>query len=145
MATILNYLRTSPPPKFNPARPLLPGHPPAAQLPLDPARYLELAIDSVGPLIKIKSLTGQAGGGRALPVPMPLEARQRRRTAFVWLLEVVNKKPSRGSGRNTFAHRVAEEVVAVVEGRSSLWDKRQLLHKQATTSRINVNALQKKR
>ncbi|OAA68047.1 30S ribosomal protein [Niveomyces insectorum RCEF 264] len=138
MAMVLNILRTSPPPKFNPARPLLPGHPPAARLPLDPVTYLTLAIDSVAPLIMIRNYTGMAGGGRALPVPAPLAARQRRRVAFMWLLELVNKKPSRGSGRGMLASRVAEEVVAIVEGRSSLWEKRQQVHKQGTSARINV-------
>lgn len=145
MAVVLNYLRTAPPPKLDAAHPLLPGHPPAAELPLDPVRYLGLVIDSVAPLIRIQNLIGQAGGGRALPVPMPLAERQRRRTAFVWLLEIVNKKQSRGSGRNMFAHRVAEEIVAVAEGRSNLWEKRRLLHRMGTAARINVNALTQKR
>lgn len=139
MAMVLNYLQTSPAPKLSPARPLLPGHPPAAQLPLDPVRYMTLAIDSVAPLIKIRSYAGQAGGGAALQVPVPLAARQRRRTVFMWLLDIVNKKPSRGSGRTMLAHRIGEEVVAIVEGRSSLWEKRQLLHKQGTSARVNVS------
>lgn len=95
--------------------------------------------------MRIMHLAGQAGGGRALPVPRPIVARQRRRQAFVWLLEVVNKKPSRGSGRNQFPHRVAEEIVAIVEGRSSLWEKRHAVHKMATAARINVNVLVKKK
>jgi small subunit ribosomal protein S7 len=145
MGIVLNYLRTAPPPKLDGANPLMPGHPPAVELPLDPVRYLSIVIDSVAPLIRIKNLSGQAGGGRALPVPMPLAERQRRRTAFVWLLENASKKQSRGSGRNTFAHRVAEEVVAVAEGKSSLWEKRRLVHKMGTSARVNVSALTKRR
>ncbi|KAK3364883.1 hypothetical protein B0T24DRAFT_683525 [Lasiosphaeria ovina] len=37
---------------------------------------------------------------------------------FQWILDVVEKKPSEGSGRGMFPTRVAEEIVAVVEGRS---------------------------
>ncbi|KAK3402199.1 ribosomal protein S7 domain-containing protein [Sordaria brevicollis] len=140
MAMILNYLRSSPPPKLNPARPLIPGHPPASHLPLNPVEYLTVAIDSVAPLIKLHGFKGLAGGGRSLEVPKPIPARQRRSTAFKWILDVVNKKPSKGSGRTMFAHRVAEEIVAVVEGRSSVWDKRLLVHKQGTANRANLNS-----
>ncbi|CAK7197562.1 hypothetical protein SEUCBS139899_000210 [Sporothrix eucalyptigena] len=141
MAIVLNHLRTAPTPKLDPAHPLIPGHPPAAQLPLNPVLYLTLAIDSVAPMIRIMQMSGAAGGGRALPIPLPLARRQRRRAAFMWLLEVVSKKQSRGSGRNMFATRIAEEVVAIVEGRSSLWEKRLQLHKQGTAARINTAVL----
>ncbi|KAL2162214.1 hypothetical protein VTH06DRAFT_7127 [Thermothelomyces fergusii] len=138
MAMILNYLRTSPPPKLNPARPLLPGAPPAHHLPLDPVLYLSLAIDSVAPLIKLRGFKGLAGGGKSLEVPVPLRTRQRRRTAFMWILDVVKRKKSKGSGRTMFPHRVAEEIVAVVEGRSSVWEKRTQIHKLGTASRANL-------
>jgi small subunit ribosomal protein S7 len=140
MAMILNYLRTSPPPKLNPARKLLPTVPPPSHLPLDPISYLVLAIDSVAPLVRIRLLKGMAGGGNNLEVPVPIAARQRRRMAFNWILEAVNKKKSRGSGRAMFPHRVAEEIVAVMEGRSNAWNARQQLHKLATTTRANVTS-----
>jgi small subunit ribosomal protein S7 len=139
MAMILNYLRTSPPPRLDPAKPLLPGAPPASHLPLDPVLYLGLAIDSVAPLIKLRGFKGLAGGGKSLEVPMPLRARQRRRTAFQWILDAVNKKHSKGSGRTMFPHRVAEEIVAVVEGRSGVWDRRNQVHKSGTGNRANLN------
>ena len=138
MAILLNYLRTSPPPKLDPSRPLLPGAPPPSHLPLDPVLYLGLAIDSVAPLVKLRGFKGLAGGGKSLDVPMPLRARQRRRIAFQWILDVVNKKRSKGSGRTMFPHRVAEEIVAVVEGRSNVWDKRLQVHKQGTANRSNL-------
>lgn len=137
---MLNVLRTSPPPKINPARPLLPGAPPPEQLPLNPIVYLTLAIDSVAPLFRIRALKGMAGGGFSLEVPEPLTERQRRRAAILWILDVVSKKKSKGSGRTQFAHRLAEEVISVVEGKSSVWDKRQILHKLATASRANLNS-----
>ncbi|KAJ2975023.1 hypothetical protein NQ176_g5747 [Zarea fungicola] len=68
-------------------------------------------------------------------------AQRRRRRAFTWILEAVEKKPSKGSGRTQFAHRLAEEIIAVVEGRSSVWDKRKLTHKQGTTARANVDKM----
>ncbi|KAF9876076.1 30S ribosomal protein S7 [Colletotrichum karsti] len=138
MAMVLNFLRTSPPPIINPRFPLLPGAPPPAHLPLNPVLYMTLAVDSVAPLVKIRRIPGGAGGGRPLELPAPLAVRQRRRMAFQWVLDVVNKKPSKGSGRTQFAHRLAEEIVAVVEGRSPVWDKRLVLHKLGTATRANL-------
>lgn len=139
LAMILNFLRTSPAPKVNPQRPLLPGSPPPEQLPLNPILYLTLAIDSVAPLMRVRNMKGMAGGGMALEVPEPLTVRQRRRVAVLWILDAVNKKKSRGSGREQFAARMAEELVAVVEGKSAVWDRRLLVHKLATSSRANLN------
>lgn len=138
MSMILNYLRMSPAPKLNPLRPLLPGAPPPEHLPLNPLLYLTLAVDSVAPLIRIKAMKGMAGGGQALEVPEPIPVRVRRRTAVIWILDIVNKKPSRGSGRGQFAARFGEEIVAVVEGRSRVWDKRQQVHKLGTVARANL-------
>ncbi len=145
MALILKYLRTSPPPRLDPMRPLLPGAPPAAHLPLDPITYLGLAIDSVAPLIKIRSFAKLAGGGKALDVPMPLRVRQRRRIAFHWIQAIVSKRMSKGSGRTMFPHRLAEEIVAVVEGRSAVWERRTLQHKLGTANRANLNDMNVRR
>lgn len=132
MNKILNHLRTSPPPAINPTRPLLPG-PPAPQLPLNPILYLTLIVDSVAPVIKVRQIKGAGGGGTSLAIPHPLRMRQRRRTAIKWILEASEKR------RDTeFASRVANEVVAVAEGRSSVWEKRNLTHKLGTAARANV-------
>jgi small subunit ribosomal protein S7 len=139
MSFILNHLRTAPPPVPNPARPLVPGSPLPARLPLDPIQYLTVAIDSIAPLVRIKALKGAAGGGAALQIPVPLGVRQRRRQAVQWILDASNKKHSRGSGKGQFAQRVAEELISVVEGRSQAWERRGTIHKAATTARANLN------
>jgi small subunit ribosomal protein S7 len=139
MSFILNHLRTAPPPVPNASRPLVPGSPPASHLPLDPIQYLTVAIDSVAPLLRIRQQKGAAGGGTALQIPVPLGLRQRRRQAFQWILDAASKKKSRGSGRGLFAQRVAEEIIGVVEGKSSAWEKRSLVHKTGTTARANLN------
>lgn len=139
MAVILSHLRTAPAPTYSAQRPLLPGAPPASHLPLHPVLYLTLAIDSVAPLLRIRSQRGAAGGGVALQIPVPLGLRQRRRQAFMWILDAASKKPNRGSGKDGFALRVAEEIVAVVEGRSAVWEKRQAVHRLATTARANIS------
>ncbi|KAI1642326.1 ribosomal protein S7 [Daldinia loculata] len=138
MAMILNYLRTTPAPKVSPQRPLLPGSPPADQLPLNPLLYLTLAIDSVAPLIRIRSLRGAAGGGQSLDLPQPIAARARRRIAVMWILDAVRRKRSAGSGRAQFATRFAQELISVVEGKSTVWDKRNSIHKLGTAARANL-------
>jgi small subunit ribosomal protein S7 len=145
MAMILNYLRTSPPPIINPRYPLLPGAPPPAHLPLNPVLYLTLAVDSVSPLVRVHRIKGAGGGGRALDCPLPLAVRQRRRQAWMWIMESVAKRPSTGSGRRQLPHRVADEIIAVVEGRSSVWEKRQVIHKTGTAARMNVSEFGRKK
>ncbi|GIZ44905.1 hypothetical protein CKM354_000808900 [Cercospora kikuchii] len=139
MSVILNILRTAPAPTYNANRPLLPGAPPASHLPLNPVLYLTLAVDSVAPLLRIRSQRGAAGGGVALQIPVPLGLRQRRRTAFMWILDAAVKRKSKGSGNDMFATKVADEIIAIVEGRSSVWEKRTAVHKLATTARANLN------
>jgi len=145
MSLILNHLRTSPPPNASTTRPLLPTPTPYSHLPLDPISYLTLAIDSVAPLVRIRSQKGGAGGGVALQIPVPLGVKQRRRQAVQWILDVVAKKRSRGSGKAMFAQRFAEEIIGVVEGKSGVWERRQLAHKTGTGARANLNVRQRKR
>jgi small subunit ribosomal protein S7 len=38
-----------------------------------------------------------------------------------------------------FAHRIADTIVSVVEGRSDLWLKRENIHKQGVAARANMN------
>ena len=139
MAAILNHLRTAPAPRYSPQRPIVPDAPPSAHLPLDPVLYLTIAIDSIAPLLRIRSQRGAAGGGVALQLPVPLNVRQRRRRAMMWILDAVERKPSRGSGKLMFAKRVAEEIVAVIEGRSSVWEKRVSIHKMGVSARSNLH------
>ncbi|MCJ1300210.1 hypothetical protein MMC08_003005 [Hypocenomyce scalaris] len=139
MAMILTHLRTASPPAVNPNRPLVPGAPPASHLPLNPILYLTLAIDSVAPLLRIRSQKGAAGGGVALQIPVPLGLRQRRRQAVQWILDAASKRRSRGSGRGGFAQKVAEELIAVVEGKSGVWDRRGGVHRLGVSARANLS------
>lgn len=140
MSIILDYLRTSPPPTINPNRRLLPGGPPAAQLPLNPVQYLNLVVASVAPVIAVKNFKGMAGGGRALPVPAPLGPGDRRRTAIRWIIDASDKRRD-----SQLANRVAQEIIAVAEGRSSVWDRRENVHKNGTAARANGDMLAMRR
>ncbi|KAL4948375.1 SPX domain-containing protein [Aspergillus filifer] len=132
MAYILDHLRSSPPPAINPRRPLLPG-PPAPQLPLNPILYLALIVDSVAPLIKLHHATGIAGGGQSVQIPVALSERQRRRAAIGWIIAASEKRRD-----SQFAVRVANELVAVAEGRSGVWEKREGIHKMGIAARLTT-------
>ncbi|KAF2021030.1 30S ribosomal protein-like protein S7 [Aaosphaeria arxii CBS 175.79] len=138
MSLILQHLRTSPIPTINPDRPLVPGAPPPSHLPLNPVLYLTLAVDSVAPLLRLRSQKGAAGGGVALQIPIPLGLRQRRRTAVQWILNSAVKRKNVGSGKTGFAQRFAQELISVVEGRSSVWDRRNAVHKLGVAARANI-------
>jgi len=134
MGLVLDHLRTASPPQINPKRRLL-NAPPAAQLPLNPVLYLTLVVDSVAPLFRIRQQKGIAGGGAAVQIPHPLTLRQRRRAAIQWIIDASEKRRE-----VVFAQRVASEVVAVAEGRSSVWDKRDQLHKIGIAGRANLGS-----
>jgi len=132
MTEVLAILRTKSAPVSNTRTPIIPTAPPLASLPSDPIAYLQTAIDSVAPLLRIKSVKGSGGFRESVPSPMFLQ--QRRRKAVMWIIEAADKKKARMS----LAERLAEEIVAVVEGKSSAWEKRQQVHKTAVASRANV-------
>jgi len=139
VSIILDHLRTSSPPNINPRRPLL-GGPPAPQLPLDPVLYLTLIVDSVAPLFRIRQQKGIAGGGTAVQVPHPLNLRQRRRAAIKWIIDASEKRRDA-----QLAHRVANELVAVAEGRSGVWDRRDGQHKMGISGRANLGLAPRRR
>ncbi|KAI5294616.1 hypothetical protein KEM52_003605 [Ascosphaera acerosa] len=133
MSAVIDILRTSPPPRLDPGRRLLYPLAPA-EFPLNPLLYLTNAVDSVAPLLRIRQMKGAAGGGMSLPVPRPLNSRQRRRTAIAWILDASAKRRD-----YALPKRVAEEIIAVVEGRSGIWQKRDMLHKMGITARTNMS------
>jgi small subunit ribosomal protein S7 len=114
-------------------------------LPLNPILYLTLAIDSVAPLMRIRNQRGAAGGGVALQIPAPLGEKQRRRTVLKWILDAAEKKQS-GGGKGALAKKIADEIVSIAEGRSQVWNKRDLVHKMGVSARANVKwAMMQKR
>lgn len=142
MSIIFQHLATTPAPRPSATHPLVLKSVTVNALPLNPPLYLQVAIDSVAPLFRLRSQRGAAGGGVALQIPLPLGLRQRRRTAVMWMLDQVDKKKG---GTSPFAKRFAEEVVAVVEGRSSIWERRTALHGLTIRSRVNIASTQRRR
>lgn len=71
-------------------------------------------------------------------IPYPMAVRQRRRVAMNWIIDSASKKRSKIPHRGSFAVRIADELIAIVEGRSSLWDRRVMVHKQGVLGRSNI-------
>lgn len=135
MDEILDNLRKAPVPFAGAGNQALMVNVPRDQLPLAPVQYLTAIVDSVAPLVKIRQMKGIMGGGASLPVPVPLKRRQRRRAAIQWILAGAdNRRETR------LAERVSKELIAVAEGKGTAWDRRQRVHKMATSARANVKA-----
>ena len=80
----------------------------------------------------------------SLLIPIPIHRRRRRRTAINWVIDATNKKREMGVGHAPgFARRLAEEIVAIVEGRSAVWEKRNQVHRMGVQARINVGTKKK--
>lgn len=138
MSFILDHLRTTSPPQVHAKRRLL-GNPSTPQLPMNPVLYLTLIIDSVAPVIKLRQQKGIAGGGASVPVPFALNERQRRRQAIRWIIDASDKRRD-----SSLAQRVANELVAVAEGRSGVWERREHTHKMGVAGRANVGLTARK-
>lgn len=97
----------------------------------DPVQVLYETLDKLGPLFHTKvKLTGTA---KSKTVPLPLNRRQRNRYAILWILEGAKKKKS-----SDFSVRLAEEIISAYEGKSSGYDKKLQLHKQAIAHRAYI-------
>lgn len=143
MSDILEILRTAPTPQGSTLggdRSLISTVPREA-LALSPVTYLTTAIDSVAPLVKIRQQKGVLGGGASMPIPVPLNIKQRRRTAIKWILTSAdNRKETK------LSERVAKELINIAEGRGGAWDRRILVHKQGISARANIrNGMRRRR
>ncbi|KAJ6129990.1 hypothetical protein N7512_002770 [Penicillium capsulatum] len=87
-----------------------------------------------------RAQSGIAGGGTALQVPHPLNLRQRRRAAIKWIIDASQKRRDA-----KLANRVANELIAVAEGRSGVWDRREQQHKIGISGRANLGLAPRRR
>ena len=55
----------------------------------------------------------------------------------MWILNAAEKRRE-----IKVSDRVAKEVIGIAEGRGSAWEKRQLIHKTATSARSNVRQME---
>ncbi|KAI5967149.1 hypothetical protein CANMA_003206 [Candida margitis] len=98
----------------------------------DPIQVLKDTLDKLGPLVTTKSIS--TGVAKRRIVPIPLNERQRNRFAITWILEASKNRKS-----NDFAVRLAEELINAHEGKSSGYDKKAQMHKQATQQRAYIS------
>ncbi|SCU81693.1 LANO_0B03884g1_1 [Lachancea nothofagi CBS 11611] len=97
----------------------------------DPVQVLKKALDDLAPLMVVK--TFKTGVAKAAVIPVPLNSRQRNRTAWKWVSEGANKRSS-----SELSVRIAEELISVFKGNSSGFDKRDQMHKTAIAHRAYI-------
>ncbi|KAG5517993.1 hypothetical protein PMAC_000448 [Pneumocystis sp. 'macacae'] len=89
------------------------------------------AIEKASPLIKLVSAKR---GSKSIKIPIPLNKHQQHRKAIVWIIEASNKRHNR-----SFSERLAQELIAVVDGTSSVFQKKEQLHKLALVHNSEFN------
>ena len=89
------------------------------------------AVALARPLLRMQS---RKQGGKTMQVPIPLNERQSTRRALVWIIEASDRRLDRMISR-----RLAVEVLAVLEGNSSVLSRRDELHKIGTNNRANAS------
>lgn len=84
-------------------------------------------------------MTSQKKGSKQVQVPIALGERQRVRRAITWILEASDKRNGTSEGNSKkFGVRVAYEIEAILQGRSSVLEKKDKLHKDAIVGRSNI-------
>lgn len=97
----------------------------------DPVIVLRDTLESLAPLLDTKVL--KTGTAKNKVVPFPLTQRKRYRYAILWILDAAEKKKS-----PDYSVRLAEEIIAAYEGKSSGYEKRVQMHKTAIAQRAYV-------
>ncbi|CAN3352879.1 small ribosomal subunit protein uS7m [Diutina catenulata] len=97
----------------------------------NPVELLEETLDKMAPVVTTR--VEKTGFAKNKVVPVPLTKKQRNRLAITWILDGAAKKKS-----NDAAVRLAEEIVAAYEGKSSGYDKLSQMHKTAIQQRAYI-------
>ncbi|CCH61812.1 hypothetical protein TBLA_0F02730 [Henningerozyma blattae CBS 6284] len=97
----------------------------------DPKKLLHECLDSLAPLVTTK--TFKTGTAKAATIPVPLSERQRHRMAWKWIMDGANKRVS-----SDISVRLGQELLAVYNGNSSGFEKRNQMHKTAVANRAYI-------
>jgi small subunit ribosomal protein S7 len=92
-----------------------------------PLPILRQAIFSVSPAVRVAM---HKKGVKSVAMPMPLNEKQRTRFGVEWILQASEKKPGKA-----VEVRLAQEMIAVVEGTSEALKKKQETHRHAMLNR----------
>ncbi|CAB5362256.1 ribosomal protein S7 [Rhizophagus irregularis] len=96
----------------------------------DPYLITKAAIEKASPLVSHMSYKK---GSKVTLIPKALNERQRRHKGIRWILDASDKR----SGKN-FSIRLANEILAVINGDSAALKKKEQLHKLALANRANL-------
>ena len=102
---------------------------------VNPLTALEGIVDKVAPLIKISS---ERRGTKNIQMPVPITEEDRIRIGVQWLMEASEKR------KGKLSDRLSQELIAVLEGESSVLSKRQNVHKNALANRSNLILIDRK-
>lgn len=97
----------------------------------DPIKVFYEVLEKMSPLFAVKTL--KTGFAKNIIVPVPLTKRQRDRQTILWLLDGADKKMS-----NDLSVRLGEEIISAWEGKSSGYEKRANIHKNAIAQRAYI-------
>lgn len=97
----------------------------------NPVPLVYEAVNMTRPLLRMQS---RKQGGKTMQVPIPLNERQSTRRALVWIIEASDRRLDRKISR-----RLAVEMLAVLEGNSSVHSRRDEVHKIGTNNRANAS------
>ncbi|EGV62516.1 hypothetical protein PSN45_000073 [Yamadazyma tenuis] len=99
---------------------------------VDPVIVLEETLEKLGPLTNTKVV--KTGHAKNIIRPYPLNERQRRRYAILWILDGAAKKKS-----SDYSVRLAEEIMSAHAGKSSGYEKKASMHKVSIAQRAYIN------
>jgi ribosomal protein S7 len=97
----------------------------------DPYKILIDAIELCSPMMTIRS--GKKGS-KVVYIPKPLNLRQRRRKAILWILEACKKR-----NEKAFPLRLSGEIQDIINKNSKILNKKDELHKMVLANRANIN------
>ncbi|WPK27326.1 hypothetical protein PUMCH_004707 [Australozyma saopauloensis] len=97
----------------------------------DPVKVFYEVLERMSPIFAVKTL--KTGFAKNVVIPVPLTKRQRDRQTILWLLDGADKKMS-----NDLSVRLGEEIISAWEGKSSGYEKRAQIHKNAIAQRAYI-------
>ncbi|OAJ35975.1 hypothetical protein BDV3_000641 [Batrachochytrium dendrobatidis] len=97
----------------------------------DPRSVIDAAVQKASPFVKVVSFKRR---GKNVPTPFPLTDRQRNRTGILWIRDAaLNGRSSQAAGV-----RIGKELLAILENKGAVLQKREQVHKLALANRSNV-------
>ncbi len=93
----------------------------------DPLEMFEKALESIQPLVEVKS---RRVGGATYQVPVEVRPSRRQALAMRWLVDAARKR-----GEKSMAQRLANEMMEACEGKGSAVKKREDVHGMAEANK----------